>query len=91
MQPQILVERRLVGEPVLDDAAYAAGWCGTVTEYLGRAETRQLQHVRDVIAEPGVERSLDRGVRLEVHFIDDACVLGEPDHGGKSTVWPRSP
>ena len=91
VEAEVVVERGLVAQPVLDGASHPALGRARVTEDLRCLETGQLEHVGDVIAQPGVERRLDPGVRLEVDLVDDACVLDEPDHGGKGSAWSSSP
>jgi len=44
--------------------------------------TLELQHVGDVITQPGVERAGDVGVGLEVDLVNDARVFLRKLHGG---------
>ncbi len=87
---EVAVERGLVLQPVLDRAADLARDWRRVREHFGREEARQLQDVRDVVAQPRVERTLDGGIRFELDFVDDlACAREYLAHGRKGTKRVR--
>ena len=83
MVAQVGVERRLVAQAVLDDAPDTAFRSRVVAEDLRRQEPVELQHVRDVVAQPGVERALDGGVRVEVDLVQDGLVVVVGCHGAR--------
>jgi hypothetical protein len=87
---QIGVEGGRILQPVVHRAADLPVHPGGVREHFGRQEAGQLQHVRDVVAEPGVERSLDGGVRLELDLVDDlACAREDFAHEHKGSKRVR--
>jgi len=71
MLAQVRIERGLVDETVLHDAPDPRVGRGRLLEDLGRQEARQLQHVGDVVAQPGVEGVDEIAVDLQLDFVDD--------------------
>ena len=92
---QVFVEGGPVAQPVLHDAADAPRRRARVLEDLRRAEAVELQHVRDVVAQPRVERGGDLRVGLEVDLVDDAVVVLRGLHARKGSKKrrraPRAP
>ena len=70
---EIAIECRAVAQAILDRAPDSIARRDGRCKDLRRQETRELQHVRDVVAQPGIERALDGRVGVEVHFVDDVA------------------
>ena len=84
---QVRLERGPVAQPVLDDATDPAGWRHRlVVEDLSRQEPVELEHVRDVVAQPGVERPFDGLIGLEIDLVEDGFVVVVGCHGRKGSA-----
>ena len=84
---QVRLQRGPVTQPVLDDATDPVGRRHRlVVEDLGRQEPLELEHVRDVVAQPGVERRFDGRIGLEVDLVEDGFVVVVGRHGRKGSA-----
>ena len=73
---QVGIEGSLVAQPVQDGAAYPpCGRLGVVVEDLGGQEPVELQDIRYVVAQPGIEGGLDACLCLEINLVQDGFVV----------------